>query len=375
MKKNVISILLTVLIASAAIIGGSYALKNGLKSSQTPEQAMQEFYTQWLTHEGSPLADKVYRNNGYVTQEFADKVDRIVVSFDKGGYDPILCAQDIPQDMETVNSSVKEDSAVLTVKEKFSGGDRMIEVVMDRVDGQWKIGDVVCQEGESQIGDRAGEGASPAIKNLVGDHIRDNISDLSPEEAVLGGSFYVTSINFVSPTECIVDYEDGHIALTARAEFTVPAAGEVEIKSFELVEDREETSRTDNDFSEQGNIVGEDSNWSLVYEEPGKPALKVNLAFGTQTSCADDDGPRPCQPPFWSNGDRVKVSGQITGNTVAVGNLIINGGGSSSAGSAPGSGNGMCEDLCGDGTCQEIVCMAEGCPCAETPDTCPEDCK
>lgn len=35
----------------------------------------------------------------------------------------------------------------------------------------------------------------------------------------------------------------------------------------------------------------------------------------------------------------------------------------------------ICEDRCGDGICQEIVCMAIGCPCPETPETCPEDCK
>ena len=33
-----------------------------------------------------------------------------------------------------------------------------------------------------------------------------------------------------------------------------------------------------------------------------------------------------------------------------------------------------CEDLCGDGECQEMVCMGIGCPCAETPESCPEDC-
>jgi len=33
-----------------------------------------------------------------------------------------------------------------------------------------------------------------------------------------------------------------------------------------------------------------------------------------------------------------------------------------------------CEDLCGDGICQEVVCQAIGCPCAETPESCPEDC-
>jgi len=34
-----------------------------------------------------------------------------------------------------------------------------------------------------------------------------------------------------------------------------------------------------------------------------------------------------------------------------------------------------CKDLCRDGKCQEMVCLAVGCPCSETPTTCPEDCK
>ena len=35
----------------------------------------------------------------------------------------------------------------------------------------------------------------------------------------------------------------------------------------------------------------------------------------------------------------------------------------------------ICNDLCGDGTCNEIVCMGQGCPCPENKDTCPKDCK
>lgn len=34
-----------------------------------------------------------------------------------------------------------------------------------------------------------------------------------------------------------------------------------------------------------------------------------------------------------------------------------------------------CIDLCGDKICQEMVCMAIGCPCSETGASCPEDCK
>jgi len=34
-----------------------------------------------------------------------------------------------------------------------------------------------------------------------------------------------------------------------------------------------------------------------------------------------------------------------------------------------------CTNLCGDEICQEVVCQAIGCPCPETKDTCPADCK
>ncbi|MFH1289791.1 MAG: hypothetical protein ABIH92_00105 [Nanoarchaeota archaeon] len=34
----------------------------------------------------------------------------------------------------------------------------------------------------------------------------------------------------------------------------------------------------------------------------------------------------------------------------------------------------ICESLCGDGECQEVVCQGEGCPCPETFENCPEDC-
>ncbi len=39
------------------------------------------------------------------------------------------------------------------------------------------------------------------------------------------------------------------------------------------------------------------------------------------------------------------------------------------------AGEKFCKDLCGDGQCQEIVCMAQGCPCPESKANCPKDCK
>ena len=34
----------------------------------------------------------------------------------------------------------------------------------------------------------------------------------------------------------------------------------------------------------------------------------------------------------------------------------------------------ICVDQCGNGQCAEIVCQGTGCPCAESKETCPEDC-
>ena len=34
-----------------------------------------------------------------------------------------------------------------------------------------------------------------------------------------------------------------------------------------------------------------------------------------------------------------------------------------------------CTDMCGDRICQQVVCMGIGCPCAETKESCPEDCE
>jgi len=74
----------------------------------------------------------------------------------------------------------------------------------------------------------------PAIE----DYLRQNIGRLSPEPAVLGGTFYVTSIIWQSDGSTLVEYEDGHIALKAEAiaEYDARQADPVKIKSFTIVQ-------------------------------------------------------------------------------------------------------------------------------------------
>lgn len=54
-------------------------------------------------------------------------------------------------------------------------------------------------------------------KDFFENYLRKNISNLSPEKEVLGGTFYVTKISWQKNREAWLEYEDGHIALRARA--------------------------------------------------------------------------------------------------------------------------------------------------------------
>lgn len=316
--KNRILVTAVVVVGLMATAGGVYALRDKVFFSSSPEQTVLDFYETWAEYDGNPMVDRIYHDNEAVTSEFKTEMDGIIDSFDKGGYDPVFCAQDMPGSVEVTNISINGDEAVVTLKEDFGGSVKMIEVVAAK-DGfrEWKIDRIICQEGQSG----ADNDISPAIKESVGEYIKDNIAELSPEDPVLGGNFFVTSINFIGPNECVVDYEDGHIVLRAKAEFRVPSAGEVEIVEFEIMED-EQSDGSDIEFSRTGNLVERDDQWVLVYEEPGKPAVTARLQFIDQSACFSDAGEEiACIPASWEEGVRVEVSGTETGDLVKVDRL------------------------------------------------------
>lgn len=80
----------------------------------------------------------------------------------------------------------------------------------------------------------AAEGPATSGKLMsIESYVSQNISELSPEKEVLGGKFYVTSIE-AADGRGVVSYEDGHIALTA--DFTYEAADQtgIRITSFTI---------------------------------------------------------------------------------------------------------------------------------------------
>jgi len=85
---------------------------------------------------------------------------------------------------------------------------------------------VIWQTAEAPTDGEAGRVMS------VEQYVSDNISELSPVDAILGGTFYVTEIE-AEGGKGVVSYEDGHIALTADFIYTVDEErGGILISSF-----------------------------------------------------------------------------------------------------------------------------------------------
>lgn len=77
----------------------------------------------------------------------------------------------------------------------------------------------------------APSGKLMSIESYVSQHI----SELSPQSAVLGGTFYVTDVA-VAEGKGVVHYEDGHIALVADFTYEASDIEGIHITSFDIRE-------------------------------------------------------------------------------------------------------------------------------------------
>ena len=111
------------------------------RAAVAPEAVTEAFYTWYLDYEGNPMADKAYQESEYLDAAMVTKADEIIASFDKGGYDVFLCAQDIPTSIEVGEAATEGDTAYLAVETSFG---TTIDVTLSRADGAWKISDIVC---------------------------------------------------------------------------------------------------------------------------------------------------------------------------------------------------------------------------------------
>lgn len=108
-----------------------------------PQEIVEAFYAWYSHYPGNPLVDGALRTHSGVTEGLVEKVYGIVDSFDdKGGYDPVLCAQDVPSSFAAEIIDESADSASALVTTSFEG--HRIFVGLQRVDGAWMIADITC---------------------------------------------------------------------------------------------------------------------------------------------------------------------------------------------------------------------------------------
>lgn len=227
--QRITSIILTVIIASVAVVGVSYALRGYFSQEKGPEQVVREFYTAWVDFEGNPMVERFYENHDLLTDDLELRIRQILDSFGiGGGFDPVLCAQDKPQSMEFVLTHQTDEKAIVEIAQDFGGNQKVIKADLVKERKRWLINEIICDSFSE-------DGAVVLDLDKVDRYIRENISELSPEQAVLGGTFYVTEIIFPAPGIAVVNYEDGHIALKAEVEY-IFENNEVEIVSFEVFE-------------------------------------------------------------------------------------------------------------------------------------------
>ncbi|HYF79155.1 MAG TPA: hypothetical protein VD973_18665 [Symbiobacteriaceae bacterium] len=118
----------------------------------TPEQVVAGFYHRHAGYfsisdsslSGNQLADGIYRTSGYLAEELIKQVDSQV---QQGvGFDPFLCAQNIPERFTVGKAQVGGDQASVVVGTHWEGGRvvRELSVSLAKRDGQWKITNILC---------------------------------------------------------------------------------------------------------------------------------------------------------------------------------------------------------------------------------------
>ena len=120
---------------------------------ETAEGVAAAFYTWYLDYMGdrasdtfrNPLVDQAYHDAPYLTASFIGHVDDLLAEMraqDMGGYDPFLCAQDIPTEVTPDVAFVRDGAASVVMRSSFPN--HMLTVDLRPEGRSWVIGNITC---------------------------------------------------------------------------------------------------------------------------------------------------------------------------------------------------------------------------------------
>jgi len=151
------------------------SLIRGQSAPKTPEQVVEDFYQEYLEYTGesgtesfrNPLADRIYQESGLLTSSFKAHLDDLLAAEEAPRADPLLCAQDIPQELRIQELYQQGQQAQAVVRTDFAG--HVFTVDLRQEGDSWLIASVTCggtPEGQAKafyawylgsIGDPSGE--------------------------------------------------------------------------------------------------------------------------------------------------------------------------------------------------------------------------
>ncbi len=106
---------------------------------------------------------------------------------------------------------------------------------------------------------------APDLEELVKEYLTANISELSPIKEVLGGKYQVTAVRFGEEGQAEVDYEDGHIAFTAKIKYAIDA-NKVYVRSFSILDPDKALSKLEEKSTSSEEVLDEEGDTLFLAE-------------------------------------------------------------------------------------------------------------
>ena len=147
-RKQSALVILSLLALVLSACSGS-ALAPGQAAEQTPVEVVESFYGWYLDNLGYDPATGEFRKpeeSDYslrpeVSEELIARRAEIIASFEGGGYDPLLCAQDVPTEIRAELVEASGQEALVAIETSFAN--HRFGVRLERGE-RWEMVEVLC---------------------------------------------------------------------------------------------------------------------------------------------------------------------------------------------------------------------------------------
>lgn len=113
---------------------------------------VEDFYNWYIQAWTNNFNQREFLDRAELTQGFKQKAEQTISSFEYGGYDPFLCAQDIPSETLIGVATVSGEQATLNMEQSFSDGKRLVPIELVNTEEGWQINNVACDRVVPQQG-------------------------------------------------------------------------------------------------------------------------------------------------------------------------------------------------------------------------------